>query len=215
MKSTHGGEPPRGAGGRKRGFEKFLKSALRTEPVQPTDSVQSGHPFSVVGLVLVATAAVMIALTAFWVAILNKGPEGRLIVTGAHESNAAQFADRSVVSVEANTTVRVNVTEQQRSAHVIGGAVTFDVPAMKPPFWVETSEAQVRVTEASRFRVAVSATVVDIEMYEGAVMLYERDVPTGAPGRWLKKGDFYHKPAKVMAALVAEPAGHANGRPTS
>lgn len=178
-----------------------LMAALNS--AQPVEAMQSSHSCGATGLVLVATAAVVVSSGALVMFILNTSVSGRLITTGAYETTASQWPDGSVLSLEVESAVRVNVTEQQRSARVVRGVVTFKVPNLTLPFMVETPLARVHVPAQALFRVAVSAVSADVDVLQGTVWIYEQGVKGAAQARRLEAGETYHVSAHAMASLAA------------
>jgi hypothetical protein len=178
--------------------------------VLPTEPLQLPNPYPAVALVLVTTASIVVSITAWWMLALPSTLPGRLLMTGARESASAQFADGTRVDLGADAAVRVNITGQQRSARAITGAFVFTVPDLPTDFWLDMPGAQARISEAAKFQVVVSAVSLDVDVYEGTVLLYEHGVSPEAPARRLQQGQSYHMPVNARAALVAVPAGGVN-----
>jgi ferric-dicitrate binding protein FerR (iron transport regulator) len=196
-------------------FDELMAELNLPQPmlrVLPNEPLQPPSPFAVAGLVLGSTAAVVVSVTALFTLALHSGAPGRLISTGADESTSAQFADGSVVWLGDNAAVRVNITEQQRSAHVIGGEFVITVPDLAADFWLDTPVAPMRIAEAATFRLVVSAVSFDLDVYEGVVELYEQGLSPEAPVRQIREKQSYHKAVNATADVVAVPAGGVNDR---
>jgi hypothetical protein len=155
----------------------------------------------------VAATAATIVTTGYWLMVeLNVGTAGRVIMTGANESTIQHLSDGSVLVLDARSTVRVEVTAQQRVAHLVEGEAVFDVALdATRPFVVETHLADVSAP-VGKFRVAIDSSV-EIEVYEGVVKVAAPGAKKGSQALILQKGGHYRVPAHAIRAEVASSCG--------
>lgn len=174
------------------------RAAMESEPADVTfpklmeqlKSARPANPCVAAGLVAWATAAVVVSISGWYVLAPRADTSDRVISTGAHETKFEQLPDRVVLSLEADTTVRVNVAGRERIAKVEKGTAMFVVPrGLATPFLIDTFLARAVVQAEARLSVAVDGFSVVVNVEEGIILLYDRRAGPGAQARRMQKGD--------------------------
>lgn len=176
--------------------------------IEKLNSTRATHPCAPIGLVLGATASVVLSVGAWLMLGVSASMPSNLIMTAKHEARSEQLPDGSVLTIDARSTVQVNVTPRERVANVELGTVMFDVKSGLP-FAVHTFLARALVTATAKFRVVVDESSVEFAVEEGAILLYDRNAKSDAPALKLEKGQsrIYNMRIARVASMIAEPDG--------
>lgn len=175
-------------------------------------SAETTSPHEARALVATATAAVFVAIGGLLL-VFNGGTPDRVITTGANETSSARLSDGSVLHLGARSTVRADLTGQQRVANMEEGEVIFNVAQdLARPFIVNTFLASAVVAAGARFRVTVGSSV-EFQVYEGVVEVLLRHAKPGAPKRILQKGSppFRVSVDEIVAVAAEFDTGLAQG----
>jgi hypothetical protein len=170
----------------------------RGPPAKPT------RPWEAVALVLLSTTAVILVIAAMM--FLLSSSSSHVITTGAGEAITTRLPGGSVLSVSANSTLKVVVTDQHWGVRLMEGEAVFDVPAnLRRPFVVETVLLTATAAPGTKFRVAIGS-FVELDVYEGGVQVLPRGAKAGAAARLLHKGASYRTPIGDAQAPLARAA---------
>lgn len=103
--------------------------------------------------------------------------------TGVGEQKTVLLEDGTRVTLDTNSAVIVNMTEDQRQVQLTRGQVLFEVAGDRArPFVVSTEKGQVRAI-GTRFEVGLRPAGMKVTLLEGAVEV--RNAPqTGSPDTW-------------------------------
>ena len=124
------------------------------------------------------------------------------IATAANEAKTRRLEDGSRVSLNADSTLRVEFTGKRRDVHLLQGKAIFDVERdTKRPFVVNTFLVDIAAVE-SKFAVKID-TSVEVAVYEGVVEVSGRSAKAGAPVITVKPGETYRVPIDRFRAIVA------------
>lgn len=152
--------------------------------------------------VTVAAALAMLPVIFFLVRMTEETSD-HAVTTAAHESKTRQLADGSKVSLESDSTLRIEFTDLRRDVHLSRGKAMFDVVMdMKRPFVVSTFLVDIAAVE-SKFSISID-TSVEVMVYEGMVAISRRGTKAGAPVVTVKKGERYRIPVEGFRAIVAD-----------
>lgn len=173
---------------------------------------QINHRAEGIGLILTATAAVVLSTSVLISRVYDPSP-GRLITTGAGETTTVRLSDGSVISLGARTALKLAETDQQRVAIVELGEVIFEVPPhARKTLFVQTVLATARPAAGTRFRVTVDSTI-EFEVYSGVVNVFPRGANEKSTARTLKQGVPYRVPMNVRGAAMAVRRSDVAARP--
>lgn len=138
--------------------------------------------WSVISMVLVIALAICLVP-------LNYVPASTdTFVTKASDWKSRQLEDGSVVLLGPDTTLRISFTDQRREVHLVRGGTMFDVVTdIKRPFVVYAFSASIIAAADSKFAVTVDKAL-DLDVYEGMVMVSRRGAKEGATVRMLRAG---------------------------
>lgn len=163
-----------------------------------------------VGLIVASIAAVTVSIVL--TSGVNVDSAHRVIMTWANDQTTERLPDGTVLALDALSTVRVNITAQQRGARLMEGEVIFNVPQdATKPFVVETVAATVTAA-GGKFRIGIDSSV-EIEVFEGLVQVTAPGARAGAPARILRKGDgVYRVPLDRPWAMAANGRGPMGAR---
>lgn len=149
-----------------------------------------------------ATVLVMLPVI-FFLARMNGEAPDRTVTTASHESKTRQLEDGSKVSLDSNSTLRVEYTDLRRGVHFSQGKATFDVVMdLKRPFVVSTVFVDIAAVE-SKFSVEID-TSVEVMVHEGMVAISGRETKVGSPVVTVKKGQRYRVPLDGFRTVVAD-----------
>jgi len=160
------------------------------------------------GLVVFATAAVLVAGSYLWVKMQSSN-RSSMIQTTAAETKRTTLQGDVVASLSPGATLWVDGRGQSEQAYLVEGKATFDVPARAEPFEILTHLAIARASVPSKFSVA-AGTDVEFQVHAGEIEI----APVGAK----KHGDVIRlKPGRsvrLMGAAVAGEWGEGRASPT-
>lgn len=149
-----------------------------------------------------AVAAVaLLALTAItWLGI-DRWLNPAVIRTAIGEQRSITLPDGSVVDINTNSELRVDLEGQERKLRLVRGEAHFKVAKdPKRPFIVSTSQATIRAL-GTIFNVRVESQRTAVAVLEGHVVVRESEAPRGGGG------DIAHIELKAGQRAAVNPAG--------
>ena len=157
---------------------------------------EENAPSGFLGLVVAATAAVVVSAGYLVYFEVKSADTSETIVTSANESRTKTLPDGSVVSVGAGSQVRLE--ERERRLQLLSGQVDVTAtPNVDTPFVVETRLAQA-TTAGATFRVTLDESML-VQVFDGDV---DVSVP-GKPPTTVRKGNRYRVFPERSRSVVA------------
>ena len=125
-------------------------------------------------------AAIVLAVTAIWWAVLSGGPANAVVATAVGEQRSLALDDGSVVSLNTRSSIRVRLTPTERRAELLQGEALFDISRDEDrPFVVVAGSTEVRVL-GTTFNVYRSEDeTATVTVLEGRVAVMRR-TPDGS-----------------------------------
>jgi hypothetical protein len=179
----------------------------RTGDVQGSSHKSAEIPrhWQAIGLVVTATVAMLLATGLLVVSYLNGNSASITYETASNESRTQQLEDGTVVSLGAQSKLRINFTSERRVVQQLQGEVTFDVAEdAARPFIVSTF--LVDLAQGTKFAVVVDTTVT-VTVHEGILSVARRDATPGSPEITVKRGDSYRVPVDGLRTVDASNGG--------
>lgn len=168
---------------------------------QSAKSAETRRRWQPIGLVVTATAAMMVAAGYLGERVfhVNANSAGRIYW------RTEKLEDGTGLVLGARSEVRVDFTPERRVVHHLGGEVMFDVAEdTARPFVVSTF--LVDVTGGTKFGVVVDTTVT-VTAQEGIVRVSVRGAKPGSSGIIVKGGHSYRVPVDGFRSVVAADGG--------
>lgn len=134
------------------------------------------------GRPLIWAAAAMVLMAAALSMLFFSSPEFDLYVTGVGEQVSFPLDDGSIVSLNAQSTLRVEFSDEWRDVRLISGEAMFDV-AKDPdrPFRVVTEEAVIQAV-GTQFNVRYRGADTTVTVVEGVVDVQSTSSPSDSGG---------------------------------